>query len=418
MEPKTKAKLSKPALNMVTSIVICALVLLFGVIGLATLASLKTPPAEVKNGERALRVAVLQINPEDIPVFIAGYGEVKALKVVPIAPEVAGKIVKVYPRLKVGETIPKGEILFKIDSKDYLTLYRTSKERLKILKRSHELAKKEYNRFRTLLEKNNVGSQSRVDAAEKVMLSVADQTSQISQVLETAKINLERCEVRAPFNGRIKAVSVEEGQYVSPGQKILTLVDDSVLEIQVSLDSRDARNWLRFNGPKSDPKTAWFSGLKQTPCQIRWTEDNHGQTWEGRLQRVVRFDQQTRTLTVAIWFYAEHAAKSQPESLPLVEGMFCSVKIPGRTLYNVFKLPRQAVSFENTVYLVVGSRLKTVPVKVARIEGENAYVSAGLNAGDTVVVTRLIDPLENSLLQISNKIQPEQAKIKENISKN
>jgi len=69
-------------------------------------------------------------------------------------------------------------------------------------------------------------------------------------------------------------------------------------------------------------------------------------------------------------------------------------------------LPRQAVSFENTVYIAVGNRLKTLPVTVARIEGQNAYVVEGLNAGDNVIITRLIDPLENALLKITNKTQP------------
>ncbi len=413
MELKPKEKLSKPTLNMVTNMGICALVLLVGVVGLATLASLKTPPAEVKNGERPLRVEVLQVEPEDIPVFITGYGEVQALKVVPIAPEVAGKIIKVHPRLEAGEIIPKGETLFKIDPQDYLTVYKTSKERLKILKRSYELAQKEYERIRTLFEKNNVGTLAGVEKAESAMLSTADLINQVSQVLETAEINLERCEVRAQFNGRIKEVAVEEGQYVSPGQNIITLVDDSILEIQVPLDSRDAREWLRFNGQKNNTKSTWFSGLKQVPCQIHWTEDNQGQTWEGQLQRVVKFDQQTRTLTVAIWIYAQDATKTQPESLPLVEGMFCSVKIPGRILHNAFRLPRQAVSFENTVYAAVGDRLKTVPVRTARIEGEDAYVVEGLHAGDNVIVTRLIDPLENVLLKITENLHPEEATTKE-----
>lgn len=413
MELKPKTKLSKPHLNMVTSIGICALVLLVGVVGLATLASLKTPPAEVNNGERPLRVEVLQVEPEDIPVFITGYGEVRALKVVPIAPEVVGKIVKVHPRLEAGETIPKGELLFKIDPKDYLTVYKTSKERLKILRRSYELAQKEYERIRTLFEKNNIGTLAGVEAAESAMLSTADLINQVSQIHETAEINLERCEVRAQFNGRVKEVSVEEGQYVSPGQNIITLVDDSILEIQVPLDSRDAREWLRFNGQKINAQSAWFSGLKQVPCQIRWTEDNQGQTWEGQLQRVVKFDQQTRTLTVAIWIHAENVTKTQPESLPLVEGMFCSVKIPGRILRNAFRLPRQAVSFENTVYIAVGNRLKTIPVRAARIEDQSAYVVEGLKAGDNVIVTRLIDPLENALLKIANNRRPETTATKE-----
>ena len=67
------------------------------------------------------------------------------------------------------------------------------------------------------------------------MLSIADQINQISQILETAETNLNRCKARAPFDARIKSVSLEKGQYVTPGQHILTLADDAVLEIQVPL---------------------------------------------------------------------------------------------------------------------------------------------------------------------------------------
>jgi RND family efflux transporter MFP subunit len=403
MEANKIKKSKKPVMVVLISVVISIIVLFIGVMGMAMLARLKAPPAEAKNGERPLRVEALQVEQKDIPVFITGHGEVKALNVVSIAPEVPGKIVKIHPRLEVGEIIPKGEVLFKIDPKDYMTIRKISRERLKILKRSHELAKKEYERVRVLFEINNVGTQAGVESAEKAMLSAADLTNQISQVLETAETNLERCEVRAPFNARIKSVSLEKGQYVTPGQNIITLADDSVLEIRVPLDSRDARKWLRFNVEKTNRKTAWFASLEQVPCKIRWTENNSGQTWDGQLHRVVKFDQQTRTLTVALRVDAETELKKNPQFLPLVEGMFCSVKILGKTMHNVFRVPRQAVSFENTVYIVIGNRLKTVPVKVARMEGEYAYVADGLNAGDMVITTRLIDPLENVLLEITKK---------------
>jgi hypothetical protein len=42
-----------------------------------------------------------------------------------------------------------------------------------------------------------------------------------------------------------------------------------------------------------------------------------------------------------------------------------------------------------------------VDVTVARIEGEFVFVDQGLNPGDTVILTRLIDPLENALLDIA-----------------
>ncbi|HSQ84253.1 MAG TPA: efflux RND transporter periplasmic adaptor subunit [Desulfobacterales bacterium] len=403
MDSNPIKKSSKPGMSLPTSIIICILVLLVGVAGMVMFIRLKKPPAEAKNNERALRVETVQIKKEDITVFITGYGEVKALTVVPIAPEVSGRIIDIHPRLKIGEIIPKGEILFKIDPKDYLTVLETNRKRLKILKRSHELAKKEYERISVLFEKDNVVPLSRLEAAENTMLAAADLENQIIQVIETAENNLERCEVRAPFNARIKSVSLEKNQYVTPGQNIVTLADDSVLEIHVPLDSRDARKWLRFNINETQKNTTWFPNLVQVPCKIEWTENNNGQTWDGLLHRVVKFDQQTRTLTVAVRVDSESATKNNPKSLPLVDGMFCSVKIPGRTLYDVFRLPRQAVSFENEVHIAVKDRLKTIPVNVARVDGNNAYVADGLKVGDMVVTTRLIDPLENSLLEITNR---------------
>ena len=403
MESNAIKKSSKPAMSLLTSIIICILVLLVGLAGMVMLIRLKKPPAEAENGERSLHVEAMQIQKEDIPVFITGYGEVKALTVVPIAPEVSGRIVDIHPRLKIGEIIPKEDVLFKIDPKDYLTVLKTNRKRLQILKRSHELAKKEYQRVLVLYKKDNVVTLSRLEAAEKTMLVAADLENQIKQVLETAENNLERCEVRAPFNARIKSVSLEKAQYVTPGQNVITLSDDSVLEIQVPLDSRDARKWLRFNRDETNGNTTWFSNLEHVPCKISWTENNNGQTWDGRLHRITKFEQQTRTLIVAVRFDAETALKKSPLSFPLVEGMFCSVKIPGKTLHNVFRLPRQAVSFDNTVHIAVKDRLKTVPVNVVRLDDENAYVSGGINAGDMVVTTRLIDPLENALLEITNR---------------
>jgi RND family efflux transporter MFP subunit len=447
MDSNKIEKIKKPTMVVLLSIVVSIIVLILGILGMSILASLKTPPFEIKNSERPLRVEALKFAKEDAPIFITGYGEVKALNVVPISPEVSGKIVQIHPRLETGEMIPKGEKLFEIDSANYTASYEEARgvvqqwenaiirlkkkstidtKRLKTIERNRALAKAEFERIRKLFETKNIGTRSGVEKSEQVYNSALDKADQMAQVvalypirikeaesslssaqarLAFAKSNLVRCKIRAPFNGRVKSVSLEKGQYVTPGQNTVTLADDSVLEIHVPLNSRDASKWLYFNGEMTNGKTAWFSGLKKVPCKIRWTEDNNRQTWGGRLHRVVKFDRETRTLTVAVRVYAETVMKKNPKSLPLVEGMFCSVMIPGRSLNSVFRLPRQAVSFENTVYLVVDNRLKTVPVKVAHMEGDNVYVYDGLNVGDMVVITRVIDPLENSLLEITNKSQ-------------
>lgn len=436
-------KSSKSVTLIITRIVLCIIVLSVGVMGMKTLGRMKEPPAEVKYAERPLKVKTLKAQPEDVEVFITGYGEARALDVVTIAPEISGKIVEVHPRLEPGEIIPKGELLFKIDSRNYHaakneaqatvsqwknTIRRLKKEykinqaRLKTLKRNRDLAKAEFDRIQKLYLENKVGTRSGVDSAEKAYNSAVDQADQMTQAVEiypiqikenesrlasanarltTAETNLRRCQVMAPFDGRVKEVSLEAGEYVMPGQNLITLADDSVLEIHIPLDSRDARQWLRFSNEQKQEKTAWFANLEHARCRVRWTEDIGGHVWKGQLHRVVKFDQQTRTLTAAVRINASEAVAEN--TLPLVEGMFCSVEIPGKTMYNVVRLPRWAVSYKNMVYLSSDGRLKTVPVEVARVQGEEAFVEKGLDTGDEVIITRLVDPLENALLEVINQ---------------
>ena len=426
-------------------IAICALILVVGWAGMNGLASLKQPPAEAKTEERAIKVQAETAHPRDYPVSITGYGEARALTVVTVAPEVAGRVISSHSTLKAGHIIPAGDVMFRIDPADYEAgllearagvaqwqnaVARLKKQlaidtqRSKTLARNAQLARTEFERIRQLFTADRVGTRSGVDQAERAYNSATDQADLIAQAvslyplqireaessllsakarLSVAESNLSRCTVRAPFDARIKSVSVETGQYVSPGQNVLILADDSVLEIQVPLDSRDARRWLQFETPANDrPPTAWFARLTPVACTIRWTEDKTGSAWTGRLNRVVKFDQQTRTLTVAVRIAAESAMGNGTQTLPLVEGMFCTVDIPGRTMRDVYRLPRQAVSFENKIYLVnADNRLKTVDVTVDRTEGESVYVGQGLNPGDTVILTRLIDPLENALLEIA-----------------
>jgi len=378
-------------------VIACLIILMLGFTGFKMLKGKKKPPSQAAQTERALKVEAQSASFVTVPVLIEGHGQLRSIRMVEIAAEVAGSVIEVHPRLQTGEVIAAGELLFAIDDRDYRSEYESSKTRLEILQRDKLLTAKELVRVRTLFEKNNVGTRAGVEKAEQAANNSADRLAQVQQAMTRAGINLERCRVEAPFTCRITSKKIEKGQYVAPGKIVLGLADDSLLELEVPLDSGDAFRWLQFKEGGSGSE-AWFAELQSVQCIVNWTEDatNSG---VAILDRVSVFDEKTRTVKVVLQIDAKQFA-GQNKRMPLVSGMFCKALIPGGAMEQVVELPRRAVSFKNTVYVIREQRLVTVPVVVARVQDNKSYISKGLAVGDLVVTTRLVDPLERSLVQI------------------
>jgi len=375
-------------------IVLCMLILGAGIGGFLALKKLKKPPMVKEVVEHPLPVQVVRMQPVDFPVNIRGYGDVVSRNEVTLSAEVRGRVTFKHDLLLAGRIVEKGEVLFEIDKEDFQLDLTTADSLMKILGRDREIARAELERVSNLYRKNKVGSLSAVEKAEAAVNSISNQLQQIRLNRERAKIQLARCVIRAPFTGRVSTVEVDRDEYVNPGQKMITLVDDASLEIVVSLDSRDAANWLRWTGTNEQPEQNWFAKPEPVNCAVVWSE-NAGVRGSGLLDRVVRFDSRTRMLAVAV-----SLDRSESSSFPLVEGMFCRVTIPGRVLEQVFVVPREAVSFTSTVYVVTDGRLHTRKVTVAREEEDMAVITGGLAPGDVVITTRLENPLENALVRI------------------
>ena len=419
------------------------------------------PPAKAERRERAIRVELIEAARVDVPVTMGGFGEVRARDTVDIAPEVPGRVTLVHPRLEVGELIDAGEVLFEIDPRDYearlqeanatvdqLTnalerlrqQYAIDQERLKTYVRTSEVSQNEYLRVKSLYENDQVGTQSNVDqsemaynnakdAADRLRQAVALYPSQIKEAeaalnaaqarADLAAISLERTRITAPFRARVKRVSVEAGQYIAPGAPVLTLADDSLLEISVSLNSQDARRWLQFESDATAENAGWFRRVKQVPVDIYWTEGAREAHWVGRLNRVEKFDESTRTVEVAVQVLAKDVLSTSNSHIPLVEGMFCRVEIPGKVAEDVIKVPVSAVAFDRdasgyrTAYLADQTaageyRLKSVRVRESHLDGQYIYLTEGIEKGDLIVGTRLVNPLERSLLSVTAHAQPAQ----------
>jgi len=389
----------KPA--VLFRLVLCILVLALGAGSFVVLKKMKKAPAEKKQVERPLPVQTVTVHSQDFPISIQGFGDVVSRTTVTLSAEVNGRITFRRDHLQVGRNVNKGEILFKINQEDSQLDLATAEALLKILQRDRALAQTEFKRLSALYRDNKVGSQSGVDKAESTLNNIANQLRQVRKNKERAAIQLSRCLIRAPFNGRIAAVSIDKNEYVKPGQQLITLVNDADLEVIVPLDSRDASRWLKLREKKElgdakekELKGNWFPHPEAVPCTVVWSENPNIKS-SGILDRVVRFEAKTRMLSVAVVL-----ERHEHTPFPLNEGMFCRVTIPGRTLHQVYVIPREAVHLSSMVSVVKEHRLQNRKVTVVREEKGLAVISKGLSPGDVVITTRLENPLDNSLVRI------------------
>jgi RND family efflux transporter MFP subunit len=383
---------------------ICLLIIGGAVIGFIFLNNLKKPPVAKEIKKAVLPVQVITVQPQTYQVMLHGFGDIIAREKTMLSAEVSGRISFMHNNLEAGWIVDKGAVLFKIDDRDHLIDLTTARTREAILSRDLEIGEAGLKRISDLYKNKRVGSLSQLEKAESSLNSIEDQLQQVRQTGKRAEVKLDRSIIKAPFAGRVGTVTARPGEFVTPGKSLITLINDQSLEIIISLDGRDASRWLLFNEESRNTNTKavpnWFPPLQPVNPVITWSEDRevHGY---GVLDRITRYDPKTRSFQVAV-----SLNKSLHSSIPLVEGMFVEVTIPGRILDNVFVVPRHTVNFTGTVFIVENNRLLRRKVEVIHHGDGTAIINDGLKAGDKVITTRLETPLENSLVRIIGKNQP------------
>ena len=193
---------------------------------------------------------------------------------------------------------------------------------------------------------------------------------------------------------------MEANDVVQIGATLLSLADDSDLEIAVSLNARDVNEWMRFR-PETDSSApaGWFGLIEEVPATVAWLEGDADAAWPGTVARVKQFDDRSRMVTVVI----RPGAASGTAAYPLIPGMFCAVEIRGKQIPGAYRIPRAALNESDRVFIVVDNVLKSRHVHVAREIGEELIVDDGLAPGDQVVVSRLRAPADGLAVRIRQR---------------
>ena len=176
---------------------------------------------------------------------------------------------------------------------------------------------------------------------------------------------------------------------MQPGQKLLSIADDSNLEITVSISAFDIMKAMGLRKAKVSRYRNWFREPDGSiPVKISWTEAEKSCTWLGRITNIRKFDKVTRTLVITV--KPIKPLPSNKSQFPLVDGMFCKVTFTGKTLHHAMQIPWSAVQLDGNVFTIdKDGILQQHKINIYSVNDDKVTVNGGLPEGELLVVQPL-----------------------------
>ncbi len=309
---------------------------------------------------------------------LSSVANVRAFRGVDLSPEIGGLVDSVA--IKSGMDVQQGEVLIKLNDASDVA-------QLNSLKAMADLAKVINDRDRQQLA---------IQAISKNVFdtSNADAKSKLAQVEQQAALVAKKS-LKAPFSGRVGIVMINPGQYVNPGDKLVTIQ---------TLDPI----FVDFNLPQS---TAGQIAVGQEI--IVTTDAFKDASFAGKITAISpKVDLNTRNIKV-------EAQLANPDK-KILPGMFANVNIKVGGLENLLTLPQTAVTYNpygSTVFLAKptgkkdkqgnpGLEAQQVFVTTGPTRGDQVAILKGIEAGAAVVTSGQLKLKNGTPLIINNTIQP------------
>ena len=176
-------------------------------------------------------------------------GRVEAIEAVEVRPRVSGHIQEV--RLKAGQSVGKGEVLFVIDPRWYRAQHSLAVANVEGAKVRLGIAELQAKRSSALLESRAISIEESDTRNSKFAEAKADLAA-AEATLENARLDLEHTEVRAPISGRVSRAYVTSGNMISgtPGNGTLltTIVSEGDVHVYADIDETTLLSFNRLNG--------------------------------------------------------------------------------------------------------------------------------------------------------------------------
>ncbi len=303
--------------------------------------------AKLKKGRPEVNVIALKLVPMPIRDRINLPGVTAAWVELQLVADVSGKLTEKV----VLEGMPdsKGDIVAKIDSRDYKNAFQSAKA-------SYELAVADLKRLQKLY-REKVTPQSQLDNAMA-------QVQNTKAAMGNAALDLERCSIKAPFSGVVNRVFIETGQYLEVAKPVAEILQLNRIKVRVGIPESDVDAVRR---------------IKEFSVKIDALD---GKTFPAKKHFLSRTaDPMARLYNLDLVI-----DNVKGEILP---DMFARVEIVKREVLDGISIPLFSVisrNDEHLVYVVNSDRAHQRKVSLGVLDGWRVEVKQGLDPGDQVIV--------------------------------
>jgi RND family efflux transporter MFP subunit len=309
-------------------------------------------------------------------------GRIEPVESVEVRPRVSGYIQEV--RFQSGQLVKKGEVLFMIDPRWHQATFDQRRAESEQAKVHLENARREADRTPQLLANKAISveesdaRQSRYDEAKAALLAA-------QAALESAKLDLDYTQVRAPIDGRVSRALLTDGNYVSGlagGASLLTTIV-SVDPVYAYVDI-DENSLLKFNALVS-AKRLETNGDGKTPVELQLADE----TDFPHRGYIESFDNRLDANTGSILL---RAVFSNPDGR-IVPGLFARIRVPLSDRYEALLVEERAIGTDQAqkfvLTLTTSNTVAYQSVKLGpAIEGKR-IVRSGLQGTEEIVVNGL-----------------------------
>ena len=316
--------------------------------------------------ESLLPVDVVVMQYSSVTDRIFSSGTVEANERIDLRAEVTGIVEAIY--LTEGSRVQEGDLLLKINDSELQAQKSRAEYR-------YNLAAQQEERQRRLLEKGGV-SQEDYDAT-------LNQVNVFRSEMQLIDAQLEKTEIRAPFSGRIGLKYVSKGQFIGPDQPIASLQELDRVKIDFSVPER-------------------YAGRVQTGDLMRFEVQGIDSTFVGEVYAIEpRINTDTRTLSL-------RAISDNPEFL-LYPGAFANIELVLEEIEEALMVPTISLIpglNSQKVYVAVDGMVEERIVKTGIRTSEKVQILEGLNPGDQVLTTGLLQARPGLAIRVVS-LQPE-----------